>query len=589
MSKIVCEPSDRFNKSFKLQNKGISFEDMGFVPNVDIDVNETIYNNLKKSAQKNPDSICINHNDRRITYSEFLNLVDKIAAYLKSKNICEGDIISLPINNSIEQAALLFAINKVGAISKWQDTDKSSEELLEEINDTYNKMVFADSSVKEKIESIKDNLNTKDIIYLNSKEDTDSFIDVLNSNSYNDFECINYDKNRPSVMITSSGSTGLPKKMFHSDYSINNAIKKLIYAEYPIKGNCVTVIVPPYIGLGLVTTTCYALLCEGKIEILDEYKNPFILAEYLIKNNDSFKYNTESSQLLLFGAPMYFKAMGMLIDQIRDLSFVGAIVAAGSKMDEQILLDLDEKFKSKGCSVPVCNAYGQNEHCGGITYNTVRNNKRGSAGKVAYGTRVMVVDADTKEEKKPNEIGKIIEQSESQFLGYFKNEEATKNSEFYDADGELWFDTKDLGCFDDENYLHILDRESRSITRFDNKVALAKIEKKLLSDELIKDAIVVKVNAVGPIGMDEAPFAFIVLNDNSKYLTYDELIGRMQSGNYPFTMLEIPVLSEVINEDSIPYKNGKIDYKKLEKVAQNIVDNYNNINVLESGNQKLLK
>lgn len=576
MDKIIKGNEKLFKKDLKIHKKGISFDDYGSRPLVEIDVEDTLYNTFKKTALKNKDKICIRHNQVEMTYTELLEKVDNFSSALYLAGIREGDVVSLPIKNCIEVAIALIAINKIGAISKWIDTDKSSKEFYDDLSQTTFKFLIADNSVKEKIDNIVDSLdlNKNNIIYVDSSnfDEKSDFIEFSNKGKVYEVESVSYDKQKPAIIITSSGSTGLPKEMLHSSFSVNSAVKKLAYTDYPIKDNILTVVIPPYIGLGLITSLYSSLICGGEAEILSDYTNPFILVKYIKENEERFKKLPNNKKVLFFGAPMYFKALSLQINEVNDLSFIGTMLAAGSKIDENHLKEIDENLSTKGCKVPVCNAYGQNEHCGGITYNTIKSNKRGSAGKVAYGTRIMIVNAETKEELPVNEVGKIVEQSDSIFLGYNHNPEADKASVFVDKDGEKWFDTKDLGYFDDDHFLHIFDRESRAIIRFDNKVALAKIEDKFLKSNNVADAIVVKVNIPGPFGMDQAPFAFTIVNEEKDKIPYELLIDKMQHSNYPFTMLEMPVWVEYISKDSIPYRNSKINYKKLEEIAQNITN-----------------
>ncbi len=578
MSKIVIGNKNIFDKKLKLEKKGISFEDYGAKPLVEIDVEDTLYNTFKKAVLKNENKIMIRHNDISITYCEILKMVDNLASSLSLSGIKDGDIVVLPIKNCIEVAISLIAINKIGAISKWVDTDKSAKEFYDDLSQTNFSFLIVDNSIKEKIDSIKSSLNLKDdkILYVNSSsfDYNSEFVKFLNKGKNINIDSFKYEKDKPAIIITSSGSTGLPKEILHSSFSVNSAVKKLTYTDYPIKDNILTVVIPPYIGLGLVTTLYASMICGGEAEIISNYTDPFVLVKYIKENEKRFQNLKNNQKVLLFGAPMYFKALSLQIKEINDLSFIGAILAAGSKIEENKLKEIDYNLASKGCKVPVCNAYGQNEHCGGITYNTIQANKRGSAGKVAYGTRVMVVNPDTKEEMPAHSIGKIVEQSDSQFLGYNHNIEADKRSIFIDKDGEKWFDTKDLGCFDDDKFLHILDRESRTIIRFDNKVALAKIEDKFLKSNNVSDAIAVKVNIPGPFGMEQAPFAFVVSHDNEHNLSYEELMKKMQISNYPFTMLEMPIGVKYISKDNIPYKNGKVNYKILEILAQKKIDDY---------------
>lgn len=576
MSKIVKGNENLFDKKLKVEKKGISFDDYGARPLVEIDAEDTMYNTFKKTALKRLDKPCIEHNGELYTYEVVLKMVDDFAAALDLSSIKKGDKIALPIDHSIQAAVALIAINKIGAISKWIDVEKSSMELLDSFTETDIKFIIASKFLEDKINSIRNNLkiSSNSILLFDTKEKgiNGEFYKFLEKGHNHTVEAVEYEKDMPAIMITSSGSTGKPKNMLHSSYSVNSAVKKLTYTDYPIKDNIMLIAIPPYIGLGLITTLYSSMICGGEAIILPEYKNPFSFVEYIKRNIGELNNLPKNKKVLLFAAPVFFKSMYSALDDIDDLSFIGAMVAAGNKIEREILLEMDKKFKSKGCIVPVCNAYGQNEHCGGITYNTITFNKEGSAGKVAYGTRIMIVDPKTGEELPINEIGKIVEQSDSQFLGYENNPEAEQKSVFVDKDGERWFDTKDLGSFDADKFLHIFDRESRSIIRFDFKVALATVENKLLKHGNVKEAIAVKVIVDSPFGKDQAPYVFVVLKDENIETNYESVISDIQSSEYPLSMLETPISIEFIKEGQIPYKNNKINYIKLEEVAQSLID-----------------
>lgn len=47
---------------------------------------------------------------------------------------------------------------------------------------------------------------------------------------------VGFDRNRPSVMVQSSGTTGKPKVIVHSDFLATTAVKKLAYSDLPVKG-----------------------------------------------------------------------------------------------------------------------------------------------------------------------------------------------------------------------------------------------------------------------------------------------------------------------------------------------------------------
>ena len=101
--------------------------------------------------------------------------------------------------------------------------------------------------------------------------------------------------------------------------------------------------------------------------------------------------------------------------------------------------------------------------------------RTGSVGKIVSYLEHKVVD------------GEILVKGPGIMLGYYKNEEATK--EAIDADG--WFHTGDLGHFDDDGFLHITGR-SKNLIILDNgkNVYPEELEAKIKPFSGVKDVMV---------------------------------------------------------------------------------------------------
>lgn len=79
--------------------------------------------------------------------------------------------------------------------------------------------------------------------------------------------------------------------------------------------------------------------------------------------------------------------------------------------------------------------------------------KLGSIGKPVPGVEVKLIDVDAEG------MGELVVRGENVMLGYYGNEEATR--EVLDADG--WFKTGDLAKIDDEGYMYICGRKKNVI------------------------------------------------------------------------------------------------------------------------------
>ncbi|KAF5095417.1 hypothetical protein D0Z00_003153 [Geotrichum galactomycetum] len=101
--------------------------------------------------------------------------------------------------------------------------------------------------------------------------------------------------------------------------------------------------------------------------------------------------------------------------------------------------------------------YGLTETMGGMSVCSPGDNTAGSVGPVAVTTEVKLrdlPDMNYSSSDKPFPRGEILIRGPQVFMGYYKNEEATKGS--IDEDG--WFYSGDVGMIDDLGRLYVIDR-----------------------------------------------------------------------------------------------------------------------------------
>lgn len=80
--------------------------------------------------------------------------------------------------------------------------------------------------------------------------------------------------------------------------------------------------------------------------------------------------------------------------------------------------------------------------------------RHGSSGKVITYMSCKVRDPETGKSLGPRQIGELCFKGPMVMPGYYRNEEATKNS--FTSDG--WLLTGDLAYYDEEEYFYIVDR-----------------------------------------------------------------------------------------------------------------------------------
>lgn len=98
--------------------------------------------------------------------------------------------------------------------------------------------------------------------------------------------------------------------------------------------------------------------------------------------------------------------------------------------------------------------YGQTETTLGCTQVPKNDSKSGTCGKVLPFWYLKVCNPETNQALGPNEVGEICVNGPMVMKGYYKNIKATK--EAFAPDG--WLKTGDVGYYDHDGYLYIVDR-----------------------------------------------------------------------------------------------------------------------------------
>jgi long-chain acyl-CoA synthetase len=138
----------------------------------------------------------------------------------------------------------------------------------------------------------------------------------------------------------------------------------------------------------------------------------------------------------------------ILFSKIRD-GFGGELdffIGGGALLN----IDLQRFFYAIG--IPMFQGYGLSEASPVISSNSMKKHKLGSSGYLVKNMDLKICDEDGRE-LEVGEKGEIVVKGENVMQGYWRNEEATKNTI---KDG--WLYTGDLGYMDHDGFLYVLGR-----------------------------------------------------------------------------------------------------------------------------------
>ena len=496
----------------------------------------------------------------------------------------------------------LLALSKLGATSKWIDLRIKGKDLVKNLNESQCKILVVFDGVLGAIEEIVNETGLEHILVASPKTYLNPVIRVLANlkdkkegkqvympkdarfERYNDFlvkgsvnsmvSPVNFKKERPSVIVQSSGSTGKAKSIIHTEYNFNSCMQKEAYTDLQFAvGRVMFVEIPPFIIYGL-NNSIYAALAFGmKAEI-----TPFVsettvfdgLGKYDFACAAPLHYRYLYKQIIAYQDKVNSangkerkKHREELAKMMRKLAKVKCFVSGGDRISVRELVSMEQLFET-----PIVNGYGNNELTGAAIISPVYANRPEAVGIPMKGIRVAAFEVDSDEMLGPGVEGEICLQSDSVFVGYLNNEEETKRVKRVHNDGLSWIHSGDLGYVDSEGYVYITGRAKRLIKRIAFKIAPETIESVILEMEEVKDCVVVGVADIEKEG-SQIPMAYVELmnqpmDDLCAIKTKIEQKCRAELPEY-----ECPEYIEII--DKIPYKNTKHDFKLLEALGEEYV------------------
>jgi acyl-CoA synthetase (AMP-forming)/AMP-acid ligase II len=132
--------------------------------------------------------------------------------------------------------------------------------------------------------------------------------------------------------------------------------------------------------------------------------------------------------------------------------------------------------------------------------------KLATVGQPAAGSDIRIIDGDG-HERPQGETGEIVGRSPAMMTGYHKLPDATQGALWFSPDGERFIRTGDIGRFDSDGFLTLLDRAKDLIISGGFNVYPIDIEQILSTHPQVRDCAVIGVPSDA---WGESPVAFVV-------------------------------------------------------------------------------
>ena len=485
-----------------------------------------ITQHIEHGCRQYPDKPALVSEGRSLNYEELNEMVNRVANGLCDLEVERGDRVALFLPNIPAFAIAYMGVLKIGAIAVSLNSSLKTEEVRFILEDSNPKVLITTGKLRENV-PVYALPHLKHIVIAEGEVGEDiSWIEWTESSS-SDFHSMDMERDDPSAILYTSGTTGFPKGATLSHGNVISNMKSFVDKCGMTPDDRILLFLPLF-------------HCFGQNAILNSSLSAgmtIILQRQFI--TDQVIQSVIDDQItLFFGVPnnfitLYEKA------SVQDLSSVRYYFSAAASLPVEIA----RKWRGKYGTV-INEAYGLTETTPFASYNHQPDAKPGSIGLPIEDVEMEIINFDDREVK-PGDMGEIIIKGPNVMLGYWN-----RPSETTRVIKEGWFHSGDIGKRDDEGYFYIVDRLKDMINVGGLKVYPVEVENVLYQHPAVSEAAVF---GIPEDFMGEQVNAQIVLK-RDRTSTSDEIISHCRKRIADF---KVPTVVEFV--ESIP-KNpaGKV-------------------------------
>lgn len=448
-----------------------------------------------------------------LTYQELDQMMDLVVTSLQRNQIQAGDAIAICASTSLDYVIVFLGALRAGVVVAPLAPSTTAAGLLSMITDADSRIVFLDKDVAADMASIMDQIDVPVIAFGSSQQN--SLVSWL-APSIVDVNPVTAPEIRPDSafnIIYSSGTTGKPKGIVQPHAMRWAHVQRGQFSGYGADASTL-LSTPLYSNTTLVSF--FATVAMGGTTIL--------MAKFDVKAYLSLAQQHRVTHTML--VPVQYQRLMAYPDFDQyDLSSYRFKFSTSAPFSAALKKDVLDRWPGG-----LTELYGMTE--GGGTCMLLAHEhpaKLHTVGQPAPGSEFRIID-EQGQLLPVGQQGEIVGRSPGMMSGYHNLPENTAEAEWYSADGVRFIRTGDVGRFDEDGFLALMDRKKDMIISGGFNIYPSDIEAVLSQHADVADLAVVGVPSAQ---WGETPIAFVVVN--SAHVTAAEILswantrlGKMQ-------------------------------------------------------------
>lgn len=480
--------------------------------------------------------------EKTFTYAEFGLRSRRLAGALRAFGIQPGDRVAYLSFNTHKLLEGYYGVILAGAIVMPLNVRLSPQELIGILNHSGARLLFYEPEFEPLTGPLREHVKCIEKFVGLTDEAYEAFLDGADEP---EIDFLSVDENSIAELFYTSGSTGVPKgvALTHRNLYIHALDLSSTFKS-------------PSTAVDLHTIPLFHANGWGRPQV----STMLGIKQVMVRRFDPVAVCALIGQVRathMSLVPTMLNAILNVPDLGKyDFSSLERVMIGGAASSPELI---ERAEKALGCEVVA--GYGLTETCPVLTVGEQkpgleykdgadRYRRQAMAGWPVLGVEVRVVDSEGKPVPRDMQtIGEVVARGDHIMAGYFREEEATKAVM---QDG--WFHTGDMAVWDEENYIHIVDRKKEIIISGGENISSIEVEKAIFSHPDVFECAVV---AAPDDKWGEVPAAIIVRKPGST-LTAEAMLEYLSGKLGRF---KLPRIIE-FREEQLP-KTGTGKIRKL--------------------------
>jgi long-chain acyl-CoA synthetase len=445
----------------------------------------TISDVVREHAAARPQHVALVQGERRITWAEMDALADRVAAALQRDGVQPKQAIAISGANGIEYAVLFLGGLRAGVAVAPLPTGATREQLAGMVRDSGARLLFADGTVPALDADVPR-------IGMDDSKALHAWLAPVGSKP----APVDVQPDWPFNIIYSSGTTGTPKGIVQPHGMRWAHVARAEAGKYG--ADSVAILATSLCSN--TTLVCFfpALSRGGTVVLMQGRFDPEAYLQTAQRERATHTMLVPVQYQRLMAHPRFdtFDLSSFVMKFCTSAPFAAALKA-----------DILERWPGG-----LTEYYGMTE--GGGTCILAAHDfpdKLHTVGKPSEGHDIRLIDEDGREVP-PGEIGEVVGKSGAMMTHYHQQPGKTREAEWYDAQGNRFIRTGDVGRFDADGFLQLMDRRKDMVISGGFNIYPSDLESVLRQHPAVADAAVIGIPSVE---WGESPAAWVVVREGA--------------------------------------------------------------------------